>query len=143
MKTRFGNPTLAVPLLLVGLAFTPLRASAAPNSIRPLYPSLAESTEYWRQALTVIDADTASGGLHIVCGRVPIYGRYDILCIRAQRAQKTIQELFYAVEESGTPRLADEKTKTLVVMPSGFVLLEVAKEPIQSSQPMRADGPHG
>jgi len=119
---------------LSGLSLTALGARTEPKSIRPVYPTLAESIEYWRHARIIIDTSVGTRE-HLVFGHTILYGGPGIFCIRTSRGQKVIQELFYEAGESGTPTLEEKEGNVVLRMPSGFVLVEIAKEPIQPSQP--------
>ena len=135
MKTLSRQILFAVTLAVCALSAAASDASSTEKKIRPIVPSLAESADYWRQALIIFDAKVAGGGLRVLCGKVPIYGRYDVLCVRAERGQKTIQDLYYTSEESDSPVLREEKDRVIVAMPSGFHLLEIKKKPNQLPEP--------
>lgn len=124
----------AVLVWLVALivpALTALGENTELKSIRPVYPTLAESADYWRHARIIIDTSVGTR-LYLVFGHTTLYGGPGIFCIRVSRGQMIIQELFYEAGESGTPLLEARKGSTVLRMPSGFVLAEIEKEPTQS-----------
>jgi hypothetical protein len=132
-----GSAFLASFLVLTAFALTVLGASA--ESIRPVYPTLAESAEYWSHARIVIDTPVGTR-VHLVFGHAALYGGPGIFCIRTSREQKVIQELFYTAGESGAPVLEEREKGIVLKMPSGFVLIEIPKEPIQPPAPTRGNG---
>lgn len=115
---------LAAAMLGCVLHAAPVSFADSGKNVRTIQPSLAECSEYWHQATTVIDVQAAVPTTHLVCGRVPTFGRYCILCVRAERAGKVVAEAYFYSEEWGDPKLSEAEGKVRIVMPSGFVLFE-------------------
>jgi hypothetical protein len=144
MKT---NPIVIAAILSL-TAFGAARASGTEilKKIFPVVPSLAETARYWRNADLVIDKSVAFPAIHLVCGRVDYWGKYSILCVRAEIDGKLIQESYFKSEDHRDPTLEVEGDRFRIVMPTGFVLLEVFKKPNQSPQSPQAPqalGPRG
>jgi len=122
-----------VILAVIALPPTPASAGAPEKMIHEpifaIFRSSRESNEYWREAVTIFDVRTLRPAVHFVCGRVLTYGRYWILCGRAEGDGKVIEEAYYASEDSSGLTLKEEPGRFLVVLPSGFVLLEASKLP--------------
>ena len=108
------------------------------KKIRPIFPELAKSSEYWRVARTVIDTQIFEPQVRLVCGSVFSWGKYCILCVREENGGKVIQEGYFSSEDWDDPVLKEGREKIQIVLPSGFVLIEVERKP---TQPPTNSGP--
>jgi hypothetical protein len=110
---------------LNALALPVRRAGTDAERVRPLSPSLAERTSYWRHAIILTDTVVGSS-LRIVVGRTLMFGGPSILCARTSREGKIMDELFYTVTGSEIPTLREKDNGAVLQMPSGHVLFDLS-----------------
>lgn len=125
---RAGPSSASPAAVLTDFTLPSLRVEADIETIRPLNPTLAERTEYWRHALILVDT-VADSSLRVVFGHTMKFGGPGIFCVRASRDGKVVHELFYSAAEAEIPRVQEKNGCVVLRMPSGFVLLEIERTP--------------